>query len=154
MKQKKHQRARAEEELQNNWNTVAGKRNIVWAIFKSLRGGTAQQNSDFLDSTKTRKMAETLGQTTIPDGLTVYCFPEGDMDHGPDGVGASLILEIPPITVPLDSEKILEYSCSYTLWRESRAASHIPRVERLLKAKSRSNSARGRARKPASKTHK
>jgi hypothetical protein len=99
--------------MPNDWKTNAGKRAIVWAVFEKLRSDP-NKIPDFLNCTKTKTMAAEMGDTTIPDRVCVYALPEGDrlLD-----VGCSLILEIPPASVPLGSEEILGYSCTYTLWK-------------------------------------
>jgi hypothetical protein len=100
--------------MPNDFNTNAGKVAIVRAVFRRLRNNEVPI-SDFLDCTKTKAIVETLGDTTVPANVKVYALPEGDRDLL---AGRSLILEIPPAPVPIDSEELLTYACTYTLWRE------------------------------------
>jgi hypothetical protein len=99
---------------QNDWNTNDGKRAIVWSIFKKLRENSGASIPAFLDCAKTKTMAGAMGNTTVPEKVEVYALPLGDRGLG---AGCSLILEIPPATVPDDSEEILTYACTYTLWK-------------------------------------
>jgi hypothetical protein len=98
---------------QNDWNTNAGKREIVWAIFRKLRENNEALVPEFLDCNNTKAMTPTLGNTTVPNNVKVYALPKGDRLLG---AGCSLILEIPPSAVPDNSEQILTYACTYTLW--------------------------------------
>lgn len=100
--------------MPNDWNTNDGKRQIVWAIFEKLRSSQPSTVSDFLKCANTKTMAATMGDTNVPGRVCVYALPEGDRMLG---AGCSLILEIPPAAVPLGSEEILSYACTYTLWK-------------------------------------
>jgi hypothetical protein len=98
---------------QNDWNTNEGKRAIVWSIFKKLRENNGASTPGFLDCKNTKTMTPAMGNTIVPEKVKVYALPKGDRDLD---AGSSLILEIPPATVPDGSEEILTYACTYTLW--------------------------------------
>ncbi len=101
--------------MPNDWKTNEGKRAIVRAIFTKLREVPPSVAPEtFVNCNNTKHMAETWGQTKIPDNVYVYGLGQGDRTLG---AGCSLIIEIPPSGVPLDSEEILTYTCTYTLWK-------------------------------------
>ena len=107
----------------NDWNTPDGRRAIVRAIFQHIRDYPADAQW-ILDYGKAREMVARVGNTKIPSDVIVACRPFGDRDKPPGapqserGVGGSLILEIPPANIGIDTAELLTYSCTYPLWRK------------------------------------
>jgi hypothetical protein len=106
----------------NDWKTNDGKREIVKAVFKNLRE-TPEDVPRILDCGLARGIVAKVGDTVIPDDVRVFCLPLGDSLKGGDGseqqegLGGSLILEIPPVHLSIDSKEILTYACTYSPWR-------------------------------------
>jgi hypothetical protein len=111
--------------LVNNWDSPAGRREIVRAVFQYIRDNPAEAEG-ILDYAKAREIVTRVGNTKIPGDVIVACRPLGDRNKPPGaipserGVGGSLILEIPPATIAIGSDEILTYSCTYPLWARYR----------------------------------
>jgi hypothetical protein len=106
----------------NDWTTNDGKREIVKAVFKHLRA-TPEDVPRILDCGLARGIVAKVGDTQIPDDVQVFCLPLGDRLKDGDGstqqkgLGGSLILEIPPEHLDIESKEILLYACTYSPWR-------------------------------------
>lgn len=106
----------------NDWKTNDGKREIVKAVFQHLRD-TPGDVPRILDYGSARELVAKVGKTEIPADVRVFCLPQGDRLKDGDGsmqqkgLGGSLILEIPPGDVDINSKEILLYACTYSPWR-------------------------------------
>lgn len=106
----------------NDWTTNDGKREIVKAVFQHLRDNP-KDVPRILDFGLARGIVAKVGDTEIPDDVRVFCLPLGDRlkdgDGSPQqkGLGGSLILEIPPEHLDIESKEILDYACTYSPWR-------------------------------------
>jgi len=106
----------------NDWTTNDGKREIVKAVIQHLRDNP-KDVPRILDYGLARGIVAKVGDTVIPDDVRVFCLPLGDGLKGGDGstqqegLGGSLILEIPPEDLDIESKEILLYACTYSPWR-------------------------------------
>ena len=100
-----------------DWDTVEGKRDIVFKIVQWLRDPkNSGRISEYRDCTKTRSITEEIIGTPLPAKAEIYCLRQGDEALGPvHKEYASLVVEIPPDDTD-DPIEILRYACTYNLW--------------------------------------
>jgi hypothetical protein len=117
MKNKKAKKSKAI----NDWNTPEGRRKIVRLVVQHLRDHP-EYIPWILDYGNARQIVQDVGQTVIPQDVSVFVLPLDNSDKpknappGEKGVGGALILEIPPASIAINSKELLTYTCTYPLW--------------------------------------